>query len=77
MAAYRLFAVKKYPEAIKIFKMNIEMFPKAWNTYDSLGEAYMMAGNKKEAISNYEMSIKLNPENTNGKNILKKLKSTK
>jgi tetratricopeptide (TPR) repeat protein len=77
MAGYRLLAVKKYPEAIKIFKMNIEMFPKAWNTYDSLGEAYMMAGNKKEAISNYEMSIKLNPENTNGKNILKKLKSTK
>ena len=77
MAGYRLLAAKKNEQAIRIFKMNIELFPKAWNTYDSLGEAYMASGNKKEAIANYEMSVKLNPENTNGKDFLEKLKKGK
>ena len=45
-----------------------------WNTYDSLGEAYMMAGNKKLAIENYEKSIKLNPKSESGKAALAKLK---
>jgi tetratricopeptide (TPR) repeat protein len=77
LTGYRLLAVKKFNHAIKVFKMNVELFPKAWNTYDSLGEAYAMAGNKKEAIINYEKSIALNPENTNGKTFLAKLKSPK
>lgn len=76
-AGYRLMAVKKFDHAIRLFKMNVELFPKAWNTYDSLGEAYAAAGNKKDAITNYEKSIQLNPDNTNGKAILAKLKKAK
>lgn len=76
-AGYRLMAVKKFAHAIRLFKMNVELFPEAWNTYDSLGEAYAAAGNKKDAISNYEKSIQLNPDNSNGKTILAKLKKTK
>jgi hypothetical protein len=34
----------------------------------------MLAGDKKNAIENYKESIKINPENTNGKNMLAKLK---
>jgi tetratricopeptide (TPR) repeat protein len=74
---YRLLTAKKNEQAIRIFKMNVEMFPKSWNVYDSLGEAYMLHGNKKEAIANYAISIKLNPENTNGKAFLEKLKNGK
>src|SRR5438034_420044 len=33
------------------------------NTYDSLGEAYGVAGEKDLAIKNYEKSIELNPKN--------------
>ncbi|MGN7204160.1 tetratricopeptide repeat protein [Pedobacter sp. SAFR-022] len=77
MVGYRLLAAKKNEQAIRIFKMNTEFFPKAWNTYDSLGEAYMINGNKKEAIANYEQSMKLNPKNTNGKEFLEKLRKGK
>ena len=77
MVGYRLLTAKKNEQAIRIFKMNTEFFPKAWNTYDSLGEAYLINGNKKQAIENYEQSIKLNPQNTNGKDFLEKLKKGK
>jgi tetratricopeptide (TPR) repeat protein len=72
---YNFLNEKKIKEAIKIFELNVSLFPKAWNTYDSLGEAYAAAGDKKKAILNYEQSIKLNPKNDNGIAILKKLKA--
>ena len=61
-------------DAIEIFKITVELFPDAWNAYDSLGEAYMNAGNKKLAIENYEKSLALNLENTNAIDQLDKLK---
>jgi hypothetical protein len=42
-----------------------------------MGEAYMIKGEKDLAIKNYEKSIILNPNNENGKQMLKKLKRTK
>jgi tetratricopeptide (TPR) repeat protein len=60
--------------AIKLFALNVEMYPKSSNVYDSLGEAYMVAGNKKEAIKNYEKSLALNPANRNAMKMLEKLK---
>ncbi len=48
-------------EAIRLFQLNVEVYPNSMNVYDSLGEAYMNAGNKKEAIINYEKSLALNP----------------
>ena len=59
--------------AVEIFKLNVEQFPKEWNVYDSLGEAYLKIGNKAEAIKNYKKSIELNPNNDNGIGVLKSL----
>ena len=73
-AGYSLLAQKKYKEAIDVFKMNVKLYPNSGNVYDSLGEAYMLSGDKKNAIENYEKSIKVDPENTNGKDMLVKLK---
>src|SRR5262249_34854242 len=41
---YILLGEKKVDEAIKVFELNVQEFPKRWNCYDSLGEAYMNAG---------------------------------
>jgi CubicO group peptidase (beta-lactamase class C family) len=70
---YRLIQEKKLPEAIALFKLNVEFYPSAWNTYDSLGEAYMTNGDKDLAIANYRKSLELNPANSNGAEMLKKL----
>ncbi len=70
---YSLMRQKKLTEAIAIFKLNVEFYPKSWNVYDSLGEAYMMNGEKELAISNYRKSLELNPKNNGGIQMLKKL----
>jgi tetratricopeptide (TPR) repeat protein len=71
---YQLLSANKVNDAIEVFKLNVKLFPNSWNTYDSLGEAYALAGNKKLAIENYEKSIKLNPKSESGPPALAKLK---
>jgi CubicO group peptidase (beta-lactamase class C family) len=70
---YALLSKKLVNEAIEIFKLNVEAFPNSWNVYDSLGEAYMVKGDKGLAIKNYQKSIELNPQNNGGREMLKKL----
>ena len=71
---YRLLSRKKTADAIRIFQLNVELYPDSANTYDSLGEAYMAAGDKTQAVKNYEKSLSLNPQNTNATAMLKKLR---
>jgi tetratricopeptide (TPR) repeat protein len=71
---YRVLGAGRVNDAIEVFKLNVQLNPKSWNVYDSLGEAYAKAGNKALAIQNYEKSIQLNPKNENGKVALAKLK---
>jgi hypothetical protein len=61
------------PEATDLLKLNVQMYPESFNVYDSLGEAYMKAGQKGLAIENYKKSLEKNPKNTNAKDMLKKL----
>jgi len=71
--AYRFLLGEDLQTAIVLFTLNVEAYPDSWNVYDSLGEAFLAAGNKEKAIENYERSIALNPKNENGKAILEKL----
>jgi tetratricopeptide (TPR) repeat protein len=70
---YRLLGKGQLKDGIEIFKLNVEMYPQSANVYDSLGEAYMNDGQKELAIQNYEKSLELNPDNANGKMMLKRL----
>ncbi len=72
--AYLLVFEQKLQDAIKIMKYAIKEYPKYWNAYDTLGEIYLHSGDKVHAIENYEKSLELNPDNQNGKAMLKKLK---
>ncbi len=71
---YRLMEMRRFEQAIEVFKLNVEAFPQSANTYDSLGEAYMNAGNKELAIKNYEKAVAMDPANTNAIAILKRLR---
>jgi len=72
-----MMAYGKIKEAIGVFKLNVELYPESSNVYDSLGEAYMMNGDKELAIENYQKSLELNPKNANAIARLKKLKEEK
>ena len=59
--------------AIQAFQLGVQDYPKYWNAYDSLGEAYLKKGQKDLAIRNYQKSIELNPQNQNGIDAIKKV----
>ena len=72
---YMLLQGDKINEAIEVFRINVEEFPKSWNVYDSLGEAYMVAGQKNKALEYYKKSIEMNPDNENGIKMLKQIEA--
>ena len=70
---YRLLRSGKSKEAIEIFKLNVEAYPKGFNAYDSLAEAYSTINERELAIQNYKKSLELNPNNTNAAQVIKRL----
>ncbi len=59
--------------ALAMFQLNIQTFPYSSNTYDSYAELLMHMGEKQDAIENYKKSVRLNPNNENGFNMLHSL----
>lgn len=70
---YQLLRSGKSKEAIEIFKLNVEAYPQAFNTYDSLADAYMSINERDLATQNYKKSLELNPNNTSATEKLKQL----
>jgi len=68
--AYRMMSNNQQKEAFEIFRLNVHLFPKSWNVYDSYGEILLKMGDRNKAIEMYRKSIDLNPNNENGKKIL-------
>jgi tetratricopeptide (TPR) repeat protein len=50
---YQLLGQGKLDSAIVVFRKNVKDYPKSWNAYDSLGEAYAMKGDKRRAAEMY------------------------
>lgn len=70
---YTLLRAERFKEAIRIFQLNVEAYPQSSNVYDSLAEAFMSAGDKPQAVANYERSLALNPGNRGAALALEKL----
>jgi len=60
-------------DAIAVFKLNVEEYPKSGNVYSSLAAAYATDGQKQQASTNYRKSLELDPKNQNAANKLKEL----
>jgi tetratricopeptide (TPR) repeat protein len=60
-------------DAIALFKLNVEMYPASANAYDSRAEAYMLKGDRRQAIQSYRKSLALDPKSTNAVRMLEKL----
>ncbi len=56
--------------AVEIFKLNLQYFPNEGDFYDSLGEGYVLLGDKKNAAINLKKAIELNPSNRHAKELL-------
>jgi hypothetical protein len=73
-AGYDLLELKLVDPAIAVFALVVKEFPNSANAFDSLGEAYMIKGDKAQAIANYERSLTLDPENANARDKLRELR---
>lgn len=73
LLGYEYLGSNKIAEAIAVFKMNIDAFPKSSNVYDSYAEALLKSGDKEGAIVNYKKSLELNPRSQSGITALKNL----
>ncbi len=64
---YDLLAAKKPDAAVEIFRLNVELFPKSGNTYDSLAETYLGLGKKDLAKEYYSRALQVQPDYPNAK----------
>jgi len=71
---YNFLRQDKVAQATTLFEITVDLYPDSWNAYDSLGEALMTAGDREAAIAMYEKSMELNPDNTNGRDMLVRLR---
>jgi tetratricopeptide (TPR) repeat protein len=70
---YGLLNRGRLQDAIAVFTMNTEDYAEAFNTWDSLGEAYRATGDRERAIEYYDRSLELNPDNTNAVRMLEEM----
>ena len=72
---YELLEARRFDAAIAIFELNAREHPRSANVYDSLGEAYLLAGQKERAARTYRRLLELDPGNANARNVLQQLGS--
>jgi len=70
---HQLLDLKRYDEALVIFKKNAEEFPEHDIIFNSLGRAYEEMGRKEEAIVTYKKAISLNNKDEEARGRLKGL----
>lgn len=54
---YTLLAGKSINEAVAVFEMGADLFPESGNSYSSLADAYLFAGEKVKAEANYKLAL--------------------
>ncbi len=59
--------------ALEVFKYSNALFPKNFHLLDSLGEAYLALGDKRNAVKYYKEALEINPDLESAKKALKKL----
>ena len=75
LAYYFIYSRSEPDFAKRILEFALEIYPKSAVLWDSLGEMNSILKNNQAAINCYEKSLKLNPDNKNGKEMLSKLKT--
>jgi tetratricopeptide (TPR) repeat protein len=70
---YELLRSGRAKDAVRVFQLNVEAYPRSSNAYDSLAEGYMEDGDRPQAIANYREALRLDPKNGNAVLMLQKL----
>jgi tetratricopeptide (TPR) repeat protein len=71
---YSLLWNNNVKDAIAIFGLVIAEFPNSANAYDSMGEAYLVAGDSIRSLQFYERSLKMNPDNYHAEDVIQSIR---
>ena len=72
---YKFINEKKFELSRIIFELNTKENPDDFNTWDSLGEIYMILGEDMLAIESYKRSLEQYPKNMNAVEMIKKIQA--
>jgi uncharacterized membrane protein len=70
---YQLLRRGQTDAAIRIFRLNVETYPRSANAADSLAEAYLASGDRALAAAAYQRVLALDPRNRNARYELARL----
>lgn len=70
---YELMNTGKVEQARDLFFINMSLYPKSSNVYDSYAEACLKLGDKQQALINYKRAAAMDPKNTNAARIVSEL----
>lgn len=60
----------RIPEAVRLFELQVAVFPDNANAHDSLGEAYLVSERPVEAMAAYRKAIEIDPDFSHAKEVL-------
>ena len=75
-AAYDLLRENRAKEAVILFRLNTEAYPKSSNTWDSLAEAERAAGDVEGAKRDYAKALAIDPDLGDAKDALADIAKT-
>ena len=61
---------KTYPEALAVLNMGAELFPKSSKIYGTIGEVYLIVGDKEKARTYYRLFLENGPDSLNARTIM-------
>jgi len=72
---YQLLNEGKTTQARDLFHVNVQLYPKSANTYDSYAEACLKNGELELALTNYTTAYAMDPENVHAKKMVEEIKA--
>ncbi|QQR88362.1 MAG: serine hydrolase [Flavobacteriales bacterium] len=73
MFGYQLMNTGRVERARDLFFINMQLYPKSANVYDSYAEACLKLGDKKQALEFYKRTLAMDPKNPNATRIVAEL----
>ncbi|NQY30157.1 MAG: alpha/beta hydrolase [Flavobacteriaceae bacterium] len=70
---YQFMGMQQLKKSEDLLKLNVTNYPESWNAYDSYGEILLKLNKKEQSLEMYKKSIALNPNNEDGKKIIKEI----
>jgi tetratricopeptide (TPR) repeat protein len=61
---------RSYPEAVAVLNMGIELYPQSSQLYGTIGEVYLLLGDKENARKNYRLFLENGPDSLNANTLM-------